>query len=264
MPALATVGGGKAIVDWLQKRWETKEQHRYNKELETLKAEYTRATETLKGQMTMNQSIMNTALSHLNGFTQSFNEKREKAIDEMWSVIMELKEIHSGVVFLDNTTPPETYEIALERESFNKTIDDLSHKVGGSVMEKARVVEKSRIYLGENIWWLFYIYSAFIQQTMFTIVWQAKFAEKITGWATDNKSQNILKEVLNENEFKKLDWGSNGAISRAQMSLENKIGLEVSKIFSGEKAAELGFETAQRYAKVVQNSLLASDTEQKS
>jgi hypothetical protein len=260
IPSLACIGGGKAIFDWVQKSWQLKVQHQYNKELETLKSEYSKETEFIKAQMSFNQSIMSTVLSQLNVSNQPVNEKRNQAIEVMWKTILDLQDIHSPLDRLDHDFACFGYgDIDRLPRNTRRRLDELdAEDIDKKVNEKIRFVSQYRIFLGEQIWWLFYMYSSFVKQTYWAICLQYGL-EEIKGWGEDKTTTNLLKEVLTEDEFRQLNWGSRGAVFRARMMLENKIAHEVNKVFSGEKAAELGLNTAQRYAKVVQESLLASE-----
>lgn len=229
---------------------------------------------------------MSSVLSQLNVSNQSFNEKRDKAIEDMWKTILDLQEIYNIVERLENTInfqktkegPLDNYLLpnkdALQQKYVRKWMDELDldednwvEKIVEKIEEKISLISDYRIFLGEQIWWLFYMYSSFIKETFLAIYVESFFKrtieEWVEGWVKDKSIIKILEKVFTEDELLQINWGSLGAVSRARIMFESKIVREVNKVFSGEKAAELGFKTAQRYAKVVQE-LFASENKPKS
>lgn len=103
----------KVIADRLNLEWKSKS----DKELEKIKA-----------QLIQNQSIMNAAITNLSSGHQAANERRLKAIEIIWSNILNIRNLCTPAIFFYSILLPKEYNAAdiLEKPTFQSILSQLN------------------------------------------------------------------------------------------------------------------------------------------
>lgn len=217
------------IKEYLLNKWKTD----YEKELVELRAKFDK-----------NNSIVDNLTNTVSNIYLASNDKRLDYLENTWKSMLEIRHKMPDLVFVGYTilTKEEILNLPNDKnektqkdiESFNpKEFFNLQHSTLKNIMN-------FRPFIGEELWMIFYTYSAFLGRLTFLlqdglakgkiIYWidDKNFINQIFQTVIKNKDLEILlgkdnfafQNVLNYLEYKALD-NINSQITGKRMSLES-------------------------------------------
>lgn len=224
------------ISDRLNLKWK----NRYDKEIESLKNE-----------LSSSQMLLNSCLSTFSTGYQYSQERRLKAIEIIWEVILEIRKYISPVKLFYTILLPTEYNSIFDNRTFMFGFESLSEDklvdITNSCYEK---VEQYRPFLGEELWSLFYIYQIFLSRVTHKLINGIK-NQHIEAWYNDNATMQLLKTVLTEKELLSYEYKGLYGFNNIIYLLESKILHIINKQISGELASEEGFSKAQKIIRAI-------------
>ena len=89
-------------------------------------------------------------------------QKRLSAVETMWSAVLELRERLAGSVFFYTILVPSEYDSVFEDSKTSHLVAPITDELIADSMGRTTPVEIYRPYLGETLWFLFFVYRAFL------------------------------------------------------------------------------------------------------
>jgi hypothetical protein len=245
---LASIGGGVivlvAILKWLSKIIEEKLklvwQQQNQKEIEIFKA-----------YITNSQDIFKSSLTQFSSGHQCSQEKRLKAIDELWETILAIRSFVGPIVSFYDVLLPKEYMPVLEKDPDAFLVSKINLETINEFMKRIESIEKQRPYLGEYIWGLFFTYRAFMLRMTF-VFQSSKEKGQIIPWYEDKHMLDMLKTSIGKDYVDGRDFSVPTATHYAIAMFEQKILIEVNKLISGEYASESNYKEAKRLLELVE------------
>ena len=232
------------IKDYLLNKWKFK----YETEVEVLKAKFTQ-----------NNSLVNNLTNSFSNIHLASNDKRILCLENLWKVMMELK----------NNLPPLvalSYKILTKEElinlpkSENKTIKGLietfnSEKFIKKQLELTAQVELTRPFIGENLWIIYFTYQAFIGR-LTLLIETGILNEKVEHW-TDDKGfkKQILLNVINQKELDVLLKSNITAFDNVLNFLEYKALNDISEQITGKRMTTEALEHTMKLSELIKNTV---------
>jgi len=271
---LAVIGalGGAAVVvgglaAWLGKVWADrlflKESARYQKEIEDLKNQYTIELEHIRAEISERHDLLANTHSALSSGYAASHERIIQAMEELWKTVKNIGSFVSPQIFFYQILAPEEYNnLDVDQQKKVLTIrpqveiDDHMMKVGQSMEDK-------RIFIGEKLWLLFYIYRAISYRLLLKVVEQKKNG-KFYEWNKDSDGkrdymENMLLLVFTKKELDTIIappiQGADkfGIPQRILDSLERKMLDEMNEWMFGKRLLNMSIEEQQRVSALLKS-----------
>jgi hypothetical protein len=165
--------------------------------------------QNLKYEIEKNNKAVDNLQSNFLNHQQKGYDKRVDAIETLWISINEINDGIPSVVSL-------CLRILTDNEINNSTLDKANTKgisLGSLVMKldeskdttflvgPANKVTLLRPFINEDLYSLFRTYTAIVGRITHTFIWNYK-KSTLTTWKNDEHIKTLLKEVLNEEEFR--------------------------------------------------------------
>jgi hypothetical protein len=262
-----------AVITWLGKvsadrlHEQTIAQHK--SELEALRKEYAKELEMLKANIAERQGAFDAIQE---AFTMSHGASHDKvllALETLWEVVLDIQEQADPFLFPYQILLPKEYE-SLDETDFIQVFREADEfEFSRTFGSKKRRAEGQRLFVGERLWQLFEIYSAFCGRAAFKAIKVARTDGKLPKWdenlsgRKDTGYLKMLRLAFTETELEALtDKIRVGVPNRIVSALQAKMLDEMNKAIFGKKLAEVSLEERQRLDETLR-SLGASDQEAK-
>jgi hypothetical protein len=168
--------------------------------------------------------------------TDIIQEKRIKAIEELWTSVLELKEM---------VEPLHLYYIATDAKgdsSANEILKQGENKLPEYPVYAERIQKimkhdiKYRPFLTNKVWKIYHIYRGFILRILFHAIIAKQKNEKISDWRKDKGINALLKLVFSPGELTIVydDLHTGWSTKFVFVYLEESLLIEMNKTFSGE------------------------------
>jgi len=267
---LAVIGalGGVAVIvggvsAWLGKIWADKlyliESAKRQKEIEEFKNQYVTELEHLRAELTERHALFNATFTALSSGYVASHERVVSAMEELWNAILKIRGFVSPYIFL--------YEILLPREYVNVPIDNalklipkLSQKEFDiSVKGITDIIEDKRPFIGERLWFVFFIYRAFAIRQAYKIV-QGRDKGKLYKWdknndGSDDTQIDALRYVLTSKELATVINAGPikdvGVPQRILDAIERKMLDEMNEWIFGKRLIDMSIEEQERVASLL-------------
>ncbi|HTC00105.1 MAG TPA: hypothetical protein VK705_05435 [Ferruginibacter sp.] len=239
------VGGGSSIlVVYLFKTYFTE------KIKGSIKSDYDKQLEVLRGELSTSQSVMNNVLLSLNQGIKASQAEVIIAIKNFWKNYLILKnQLNPLIGTFDILFENEIKELYTQSSNGNseKILSKINLKENLDTLQNIQqVIEKYRPFLNDDIWFNYAFLRSFtgriIRETIYGIE-----KEKIEYWKESAALHELLIKRLTKDEFQFVmdrKWGSLRAL---QDIIEQKILLQLSNIISGKAAADNTLNQAKRF-----------------
>ena len=239
---------------WLVERLRQSIKHEYDEKLErlraTLLAESSSNLERYKSDLSREASVLAVAHRALGESVSLAQRQRVEGLTALWKALLNVRNNAPTIfTFLDALLPDE-YD-TLHRHEFKTFTDDVTpESLRAMAGENAKTIEWVRPFVGEYLWFLFYVYQG-IHFRITMLYWEGKQKQRIPPWFQDEGTLKLLASVATEEElgrFRKLQWGQ---IASMRQLIESKFLRTADRIISGQATGSVAVEEAARISKAV-------------
>lgn len=264
---LASVGGESVIIvglsAWISKVWAEriylKNSSSHNKDLEEIKKDYAIELEHLKSEISQHRDLMSISQ---NALLSGYNSSRERtliAIENLWKKILEIKEIVSDFIYFYSVLQPSEYSKAVSEETSLNLIHVKPEEFDAKVLQVSKGVDELRLFVGESLYRLYYIYRAFAFRQALKIL-RRKDENVVYEWdknfdgKEDTALYQILKEIFTEEELQSIIRKSLpcAPVPGILDAIELKIISEMKEYIFGRQLVNRSIEEQLRISKLLQ------------
>lgn len=218
--------------EWISTRLKAVIQHEHDIKLETYKSQL--KTESEKSILEF-QTDIKQKLSLYEAARSSIMVGQKSSIERLWDEILRLKNECPAILGLVNVlTVEECTQMYTRKDCKELAKENSLEKLNKYIGIRDNRVEKSRPYVGEYLWSIFFAYRQIMTRIPFLMYMGLEDANK-AKWDQDKGIRQILNAVLTQNEINEFDQNRIGKVALLQRKLEAKILMESQKIISGEE-----------------------------
>ena len=191
------------------------------------------------------------------GFATS-QERRLKAIQVLWDNILSIRESVSSYVFFYDILLPSEYEDSYssipDKMIPETTQDDFSRNSAS----KTTNIEKHRPFLGERLWFYFFIFRAFSYRIELKFI-EGRDKKQIYSWkkgfdGEPDRFLDVLNQVLTEEQLDQALKARTGSPRMVMNFIEQKILVEMNDIISGTSAAQFSLSEGLKLAETLRQA----------
>ena len=236
--------------EWISARLRSGIQHRYDKQLETLKAELTVQNEaqllSAKNDLERQHAVYESMRSSFSEGQKSSMERKLNAVDRLWSEVLTIRNLlPPSMTVLDAFREDEIARYWKVRKSSegSKIFDSWSlDKFKKNLKSLTVSVEDTRPYVGEYLWSVHNAYK--VVHVRLAVLLQLELSQldesesHVFHWYNDEVNREVIEAILSDEEsqcFRHLAFGKH---SWLQKTLELKMLSQMRKIISGETYLE--------------------------
>jgi hypothetical protein len=205
----------------------------------------TAAIESLKGQLSNERLLLETAIKGSQLGQDTSHQKRLSAVDRLWKALLQIRSDFSVVVlFFEILLPNEYDEVLKKKDGLSESLRNIDSQW---IAEKLAVVEELEIerpYLGEGLWTKLAIYRSFLGR-LAVLIQFGKEGKPMRDWQQDKGARSLLAVVLPDSSIKSLDKSDVFALRKIIVTLESLVLEEISLILSGKRSAAESFASAK-------------------
>jgi hypothetical protein len=201
--------------------------------------------EDLKDQIARERLVIDTAIGSFSFGQQKAQEKRLQAIESLWHSVLEVRRACQPAIIFYSILLPSEYNDLFTNPKLQKSFSQLNYESTLGTISASDDLEKQRPYLGETLWYLFYLYKAILGRMTHLLV-EGKEKGAISGWGTDNLTKQYLERILTEDQLKQVINNQPDATEKIVSYLESYILEEISLIVSGERSSKESFDYAKK------------------
>jgi hypothetical protein len=209
------------------------------------KQSHQKELEDLKDQMAREKLVLGAAVNTFSFGQQKAQEKRLEAVEALWNSVLEVRRACQKAIFFYSMLLPNEYNDLLTNTKLQKSFSDLNYESTLGKISDHSDLEKHRPYLGETLWYLFYLYNAILGRMTYLLI-DGKEKGDITNWMTDSLTSQYLDHIMTGEQLEQIKNNQSNAAGRVLMFLEGYLLEEISLIVSGERSSKESFEYAQR------------------
>lgn len=243
---IATIVGGLsgALISYLTKIYLSE------KIKASIKAEYDDKLETLKSELTKNETAISSAL---NSQTQGLQIGQKETIDSLkiyWEEYLKVRYLLLPIAQLDfYLWETELNKIFTDEwqgnDSVPNELKNINYSVQKDITNSSDIVERLRPFINTNLWIVFSFHKIFTSRILF-LSRRSVIKKKFEHWKSDTSLLRLAKENLSDTEFNYIQKQSSGTIKAIQEFIEQKMLLEITNILTGNNAAENTYNQALR------------------
>lgn len=231
---------------------------------QSIKSRYDEKIENLKGQINLNNSIIEKSVNSFDYINNLTQEKRIEAATVFWQNFLVIKELISTIIKFD--------DILLENEfndyftpswNGNQIVPHYFKKLKDSdalnqLNEIEKKIENLRPFLNEALWINFLFYKIFYGRVIY-IYSIGSEDYKTKYWKNDKALIDLLKKSVSVEEYDNIISKKMGSLSLIQNLVEQNVLNEINKILIGHSAS------IETYKKAIEinNLLLYQNNEKK-
>jgi hypothetical protein len=240
--------------NWLAERLRQSIKHEYDEKLERLKAQLVVESglnlERFKSDLSREASILTVAHRSLGVSVAMAQRRRVGGVSDLWKALLNVRNNSPEIfTFLDVLLPDEY--ATLEHHQFKTFEPDISAEaLLKMVGDNAKTIETVRPFVGEYLWYLFYVYQAIHLRVAFLYT-TGRAKANHTPWYEDAVSLKLLASVITQDEMASLKQLKVGQIKLMRQLIESKFLAAVDRIISGQAIGDFAAEEAARIARAV-------------
>jgi len=250
--ALVSVGASTTLAYLLMKTFFVE------KIKSSIKNDYDTRLEKLKGELTTNNTILNSFLTSQNHGAQQFQSERIEAIKRFWVQYLKVKNTLSSFTTWDEALTEEEFSSLYSKEwkgnhfvqeSFEKIEWNLFLEISNSLDE----VEAIRPFLSEKLWFQFFFLKQFSGRVLYLYKTGVE-NKKIQHWKKDAALLEMVGENLTGEEFRHIQTIRMNSIKTVQSFVEQKMLLDISDILTGNIGVEDSFKSALKLVELTKSN----------
>jgi hypothetical protein len=164
-----------------------------------------------------------------------------EAVSALWAAMIAMREKFGAMIDFDSILTLEEAQEAFS-EGKHGSILELLRPFEGKLHTSQLIVEGNaskydnhRLFCGDRIWLIFYIYRGMFMRNAFLISQSFKDCA-FQNWRVDNGVEQLLGSVIAKDEVEKLREHPIGGLSLALTRLEGEFLHEATRVMSGSKA----------------------------
>jgi hypothetical protein len=209
------------------------------------KQSHQKELEDLKDQMAREKLVLDAAVASFSFGQQKAQEKRLEAVEALWESVLEVRRACQHAIFFYSILLPSEYNDLFTNPKLQKSFSGLNYESTLSKISEHTDLEKHRPYLGETLWYLFYLYNAILGRMTYLLI-DGKEKGNISNWMTDSLTGQYLQHIMTAEQLKQIQKNPINAAEKVVMFLEEYLLEEISLIVSGERSSKESFEYAQK------------------
>jgi hypothetical protein len=198
---------------------------------------FNRDIETLKGQISKQNGLLNSFANNYFVTSQKIIDKRIAATDAIWKAILDGKEVIPSRVSLiynilskDETFGDKSFEVINSKSSLKPSKDDLDGlEISSKLVKIIASVESFKPYVTDNIYTLFLCYTGVIGRITYNFGIEYNKG-RIYDWENDAILHPMIRRILSETEFSHVKNKNVGKLNSLLEVMEFKI-LEALRSF---------------------------------
>lgn len=197
--------------------------------------------ENVKAELQAHYSTLSSSVGVLSNSNSAIHPHMIEAISALWIDMLELKKRCADVFFFDTIVTREEAHDAFKTKDIAKELHDLRNYenedyLNGIVREfDSRNPELHRLFCGEKLWLIFFVYRAVTLRGALFISWS--FNEKeYRDWREDKQIEQLLCNILTTDAVRRLQHLQFGGLSEGLNLLEAEFLKEATRVMSGSKA----------------------------
>lgn len=212
-----------------------------------------------KNELSQKNELISNLLNFQNTNFNISQEKRLLAIEKIWENINHFKnKTPSSLVFIFNILEENEIEEFLTSKPKNKEVEfmisemkafDKYNFFNDSIYNSQEIINL-RPYLGEDLWFSYETYNAFLGRFAYKIHEDVRVHKKLRHWHHDSSIMAILKNYLSENEMYYLEENKMNSFKIALNLLDSKMLYQMNHIISGKLASENALDRAIKLVKL--------------
>ena len=223
----------------------------------SIKNDYDVKLENLRSELAKSNSILNTVLtSHNQGF-QHVNIERIESIKLFWKNYLTIKDSIKTIEINDSTLLESELNTLytpkwIGNDSTENQLKTINFNTLVKIHELYREVEKFRPFLNEELWLNFTFLDTFCGRIIY-LYKTASDSRKFSHWKNDSHLLGIVKNNLTEKEYNHILSLNINSIKTVLYFIEQKLLSDLTKITSGQIAADNTYNQALRLIKLSEN-----------
>lgn len=207
--------------------------------------------EQLRAEITLEHSTFTSILNSYSSSHQFSQSDRIKAVQTLWENTLETRKLGEVPSFFFGHLLESEYNTVYNNNGFMIKLNSLTlDNTIGRIPSIIDSVEKSRPFIGDNLWSLFRIYTILVGRTSWLLM-EGKNNKDIKSWHKDEYTQSILNGILDETEMHSITTKTIDSFRLATELFEQKILNEMFKIISGDLAAESDLSKAKKLQELI-------------
>lgn len=210
--------------------------------------------EKLKTQLNQNNIILNNLTNSISNIYLSSNEKRIEYLDKVWNGMMVIKQNIPSLIYIayNILSKEEIIDLPNTKNKYiRKDIDEFEpEKYFVNNNNIINEIEKTRPFIGEKLWIIFFVYQAFIGRLTF-LIQDGLNKGKVEYWIDDDSFfKKMLGNIIKPNELVQLLDNQFSAYNNIINFLEYKALNDISEQITGKKMTEESLKRAIELSKM--------------
>lgn len=211
---------GQGYFDKLNRDWKTKQE----RDISELQSSQKKEEDTLKNLLKIYKSS-----------TDEIQKKRISASSDLWDLAMESQK-SASYLFFYNVTLDSEYNDPNSQQVIRKIVSSLMPEQDYYKYLEERVIKdrKLRLFVNDETWKVYHVYSGFITRLMFEVYTASRENKPIPNWKSNKYTKEFLKLAFTPEDLEAIYRMEISAYSAVILYLEERMIIEMNKLFSGE------------------------------
>lgn len=237
---------GKRLLQNLLAKEKGKIQKEINKDNAELLLKNQKEIQEIKSQIDIKADIRKLLSNSFSDIQSKVFENKLKYIEDLWIIFLKFRDSIPGELMLLDVLDEQEYNNWIKDFKTQSHINESSIEgiieIGMSIENN---IEKVRPFVGEYLWFIFYLYRAFLLRLMFLLYQdQQKYY-----WKSDKLLLSICESALSNDEYKIFKEKKFESIRYFKTMIEIKFLQQIKKIINGQSLIE---EEIEKVSKIYQ------------
>ena len=197
--------------------------------------------EQIKAELQSAYSSVRSSVDVLSASNSGMRPNIIEAVSALWSVMTTMRERFGGVIGFDSIILAHEAQEMFGEGTNTKALNyvrEFEHgratDIGISQFNVASL-EQHRLFCGDRLWLIFYIYRAITLRAALLITWSFEKRE-YRDWRTDHGMKQLMGAVFDAENIDKFQAAKIGGLAEALSRLEAEFLHEATRVMSGSKA----------------------------
>ena len=197
--------------------------------------------EVIKAEIQSSYSTLKTSVDLLATSNSAMHPHIIEAVSLLWSNIVEMRRKFGKIILFDSIVLANEAKDSFSQEQHDgfleivRIFDDEDKNDEISKKFLLTDLEKKRLFCGDRLWLVFYIFRATLMRSIFLISLSFK-TRQYQDWRKDDRIRQFLENVLPKDKVKQVRESQLGGLAAALDSLEAEFLHEATRVMSGSKA----------------------------
>lgn len=211
---------GQGILEKLNRDWKEKQEIEIS---------------NLRSKLKVDEETFSNLLNIYKSSTDEIQKKRIAAATELWEITITVKNMESNIFFYGMLKDSE-YDDFYKKEIFQKILKNLpTQEVFDNTYQTVIKRENYlRPFVTDAIWMTYHTYRSFIYRVHWSLYKALQEEKRVPNWKENSDTKKRLSCVIDENELNGIYNLPSGSFDIITSYLEEKLIIEMNKMFSGE------------------------------